>query len=534
MPVLQPLILSPGAKSCYEASMIHVTVYRIALILALTLPPQIKAQIDHRYLFIGHPRDDQPGEIVQKEVERIDYSLYDLLLLGGDYTWRGTGTRETVEYLEEVFTLSSINTLAALGNHDTQNKSYFTDVTGRPAFYSFLKNNITFVVLDTTDDSRDIEGAELIMLENTIDALDGTNSSHLVLIHHHFIWMADYAPLSHLIGSPKIGASSNNLSGLNFYSEVYPLLLEAKAKGVEVLCLGGDRTGTETEEFFIDHTTTDGIRFIGAGLKEELDPAFRTVVLLEHDTTAETLTPVFQNLTDLPKGADEDLIISEIHYNPAPEQGNDYSFIELYNRGSQIFDLSEAFFSMGVTSTIPDNTFLAPGEYLIVAADPPLYAGAPYQVINYSGVDRPENDEPIILRNAAGLIIDYVEYDTSGDWPTSPNNGGPSLSLTDLSADNALASVWASSDQNEGTPGAANFPLPALSQIDFVNNEAQILWSNAVFGATYLIQYSDTLLPNDWHSLGSPVTASGSSINLTDPGSVGIFTRFYRMARQFP
>ncbi len=43
-------------------------------------------------------------------------------------------------------------------------------------------------------------------------------------------------------------------NGLNFFQDVYPLLLQAHTNGVEVLCLAGDRTGTETEEFFIDHT----------------------------------------------------------------------------------------------------------------------------------------------------------------------------------------------------------------------------------------------------------------------------------------
>lgn len=69
---------------------------------------------------------------------------------------------------------------------------------------------------------------------------------------------------------------------------------------MEVICLAGDRTGTDTEEFFIDHSTAEGVRFIGAGLKEELAPELRTVVVLEHDQTAGTLTPVFRHLADLP------------------------------------------------------------------------------------------------------------------------------------------------------------------------------------------------------------------------------------------
>ncbi|MDB4293811.1 hypothetical protein N9898_00575 [Akkermansiaceae bacterium] len=70
-------------------------IYSIFVNLCLIIP--IAAETTHRYLFMGHPRDDQPGEIVQRDVERVDFLFYDLLLLGGDYTWRGTGTRDTVD-----------------------------------------------------------------------------------------------------------------------------------------------------------------------------------------------------------------------------------------------------------------------------------------------------------------------------------------------------------------------------------------------------------------------------------------------------
>lgn len=498
------------------------------LVISLTLSV-LHGEVTHRYLFMGHPRDDEPGEILQREVERVDYSAYDLLLLGGDYTWRGTGTLETVNYLEEVFTLSSPNTLTVFGNHDTQNKSFLTDITGRPAFYSQVENDVIFVVLDTTDNSRNITGAELTMLEDAVDAI--TTETHLVIIHHHFIWMADYAPLAHLQGSSLIGASSNNLSNLNFYDDVYPLLLEAQTKGAEVICIGGDRTGSNTAEFFIDHTTTDGIRFIGAGLKEELTPTLRTVVILEHNQVAGTLTPVFKHLSDLPRIPDEPVIISEIHYNPAPAQGNDFSFIEFYNRGDEVYDLSLATFSMGVTSTIPDGTTIAPGEYIIVASHPPNYSGLNAQVINYSGTGRPEDGEPIILRNALGLIIDAVDYESSGDWPTSPDNTGPSLMLIDNELDNSLPAYWVPSDQDGGTPGARNFEIPEPAQVSFVNGEAQMTWSGVVSGATYVVEYSETLDSN-WQQLGLPVTPSGSTLMTSDPAPSEA-KKFYRLGRVF-
>jgi len=223
------------------------------------------AAVTRQYLFIGHPRSDTPGEIVQREVERIDYSAFDLLLLGGDYTLNGTGTRQTVSYLDAIFDFSSPATLAALGNHDTANKSYLTEVTGRPRSYAQVTNGITFVVLDTTDDSRNILGAELQMLAAAVAAMPA--NSHLVIIHHHIIWLTDNAiNCEHYGDNNFIAASSSTLSGLNFYSAVYPLLLQARAKGGEVICLAGDRTGSRTEVYFIEPTTVEGVRFIAAGL----------------------------------------------------------------------------------------------------------------------------------------------------------------------------------------------------------------------------------------------------------------------------
>ena len=47
----------------------------------------------NQYLFISHPRADGPGDIVQREVERIDFSQYDLLMMAGDYAWSTTTSR---------------------------------------------------------------------------------------------------------------------------------------------------------------------------------------------------------------------------------------------------------------------------------------------------------------------------------------------------------------------------------------------------------------------------------------------------------
>ncbi len=502
------------------------------LVGGMTLQPHCHAAVTNQYLFLGHPRSDWPGEIVQRDVERIDFAAYDLLLLGGDYTWSGTGTRATVDYLDAVLNLSAPTTLAALGNHDTSHKDYFTDVTGRPRYYAFETNGVTFVVLDTTDDSRNILGGELQMLTNTINAIPP--NSQLVIVHHHIIWLADYSPLAHLQGSPLLAASSANLSGLNFFEVVYPLLLQARAKGVEVLCLAGDRTGSTTEEFFIDHTTVEGVRFVAAGLQDGLPANLRTVVVLEHEVTGGTLTCNFKHLADLPRIPDEPLIINELHYDPPPEQGNDWSFIEFLNRSSEPYDLSGAAFSSGVVCTFPSNTIVAPGEYVIVAAEPGHYAGLGVQVFDYAGIAKPDSDDPMWLRDIRGREIAYVAYGVTNQWPSLPDNQGPSLMLIAPHLDHTLASSWAASDQDGGTPGHQNIVPPQPGTLSFASEITTVQWHGVVSNAWYQLESTPMLNPPDWQPAGLVTQATADSIQLEDANATDPVQRFFRLSRLFP
>ncbi len=486
----------------------------------------------YQFLFLGHPRDDGPGEIVQREVERVDFAGFNLLLLGGDYTWIGTGTRQTVDYLDAVFDLSAPTTLAVLGNHDTSHKDYFTDVTGRPRYYAVQTNGIAFVMLDTTDDGQNILGGELQLLADTVAAL--TAGTHLVVVHHHLVWLADYPPLAGLRGSPLIGASSANLTGLNFFSAVYPLLVQARSKGGEVFCLAGDRTGGQAQEFHIDHTTAEGVHFLAAGLMEEAPPSLRTAIVLQHDDLAGTLTYQFRPLSELPRIADEPLVINELHYHPAPAQGDDHAFIELYNRGAAPYDLSGASFSSGVGFTFPDPTILAPGEYALVVAEPGFFSGLGIQVFAYAGSSAPNPVEPMWLRDRRRKEIDYVGYGMITPWPSPPNGGGPSLMLIDAGLDNALATSWAASDQDGGTPGRQNIPPPAPGALSIDGGVATVQWSGVAPNGWYRLDYSPSLDPPDWRPASPLTPATTVELQLSDTNAVDADQRYFRLSRWFP
>jgi hypothetical protein len=498
--------------------------------LLLLMIASTTAAATNRYLFVGHPRDDGPGEIVQREVERVDFDRYDLLMLGGDYTWSSTASRSVVDYLDAVFDLGSPSVFAALGNHDTANKNYFTDVTSRPNYYTVRANNIMFAVLDTTNDGQNILGGELQMLEDTVNTM--SNCTHLVLIHHHFIWLADYAPLAYLYGDARIGASSATLSGLNFYDDVYPLLVQAASNGVEVICIGGDRTGTDTEPFHIEHTTAEGIHFLAAGLKEELTADLRTVIEFEHDTVAETVSWNFVQLTDLPRMPDESLLITEIHYNPSDAQGNNSAFIELMNRGELPCDLSGAGFTQGVSFTFPPGTIVSAGERIILAAQSGLFTNFGVRVFDYDGTGRPVSGEPIWLRGSDGREIDYVPYGVSAPWPSAPDNNGPTLMLIRPDLDNEQPENWAVSDADAGTPGGANFTSTTCTNIFYNGSHIFMDWMGTVDGAHYLLEWTPELVSPAWQPMVEETNAGSEhlSLSITNNSAAG----FYRLQRRFP
>ena len=351
------------------------------------------------------------------------------------------------------------------------------------------------------------------------------------MIHHHIIWLADYEPLADLYGDERIGASSATLSGLNFYDEVYPQLLQAVSNGVEVVCVAGDRTGSDTESFYIDHTTADGIHFLAAGLKEELPAHLRTVIEFEHDPDAGTLSWNFVQLTDLPRIPDEPLVITELHYNPSDVQGDDTAFIELMNRGHKPYDVSAAKFATGVAFAFPANTILGPGERILVAANPVHYTNTGVRVFDYDVEAKPVSGEPIWLRDRDGREIDYVPYDVSAPWPFQPNNGGPSLMLIRPDLDNELSQHWAASDWDGGAPGGVNFTPATCTNISFTGNGMVMDWMGTVDGGHYLLDWTPTWVPPAWQ----PAIAETNSItdhlslSATNSASAG----FYRLQRMF-
>ncbi len=160
------------------------------------------------------------------------------------------------------------------------------------------------------------------------------------------------------------------------------------------------------------------------------------------------------------------ILITEIMYNP-PESGTDsLEFIEIYNAGEQPVDLDGYYFTAGVEDTV-SGVELGAGEYYVFAVNAQAMMNVfGIQADQWSDGGLNNGGELIAFADPQGNVVDMVEYDDGGDWPTEPDGDGPSLELISLELDNSLPESWQASFTSTGiiiesnevmaTPGAAN------------------------------------------------------------------------------
>lgn len=152
-----------------------------------------------------------------------------------------------------------------------------------------------------------------------------------------------------------------------------------------------------------------------------------------------------------------ELVFTEIMYNTAGSP--DVEYVEIFNHTASTVDLTGWYF-------LDDNDThahcvlvgtLPPGQVLVIAGDPTLFANAYPAVTNvnpnyFTGWNLDNGGELVRLYNASSEIVDAVQYGDAAPWPTEPDGNGPSLELIDPSLDNSLGTSWVASVMG-GTPG---------------------------------------------------------------------------------
>jgi hypothetical protein len=146
------------------------------------------------------------------------------------------------------------------------------------------------------------------------------------------------------------------------------------------------------------------------------------------------------------------VVIHEIHFNPE-ERGQPLEFIELYNCGDTIADLSGWHFDEGIDYAFPNATTLSPGEMLVVAENPKFLTEFYATKALGPWVGKLSNGgENLTLRGADDKKVDTVDYGVGFPWPTAAAGGGASIELIHPELDNDLGGSWRSSMPSTTTP----------------------------------------------------------------------------------
>lgn len=150
---------------------------------------------------------------------------------------------------------------------------------------------------------------------------------------------------------------------------------------------------------------------------------------------------------------------TEIHYHPLNNDtinDDEYEFIELKNTGNTPINLSNAYFSKGITYTFPSNAVIEPNQFVVLASNRKefnnRYGFYPYG--EYKG-KLDNGGETLTLLTAANDTIFSVTYDDTEPWPTDADGAGYSLvaNETNSSANINEPNYWRLSYSIHGSPG---------------------------------------------------------------------------------
>ena len=239
-------------------------------------------EIEKDYLFLGHPYDWQDWYKIDPRLEKLDYSQFDQVWLGGDVCAATTKKKGTIEYLDSIFDLGSNKLQWTLGNHDVkfENIDLITNKTHRNTFYTTSFDDLTLLVLNTNlfnffnskpaQEKCEEKIAQLAMIKSVTDTISA--SSHLVILHHASILnelkkdTLGQIPDIFNINYGNIQATCDSASYLTEW--LYPKLKKVRKRGVKVMLIGGD-LGMRAKEY--SFMTPDSIVLLGSGINNSVN-----------------------------------------------------------------------------------------------------------------------------------------------------------------------------------------------------------------------------------------------------------------------
>ncbi len=165
------------------------------------------------------------------------------------------------------------------------------------------------------------------------------------------------------------------------------------------------------------------------------------------------------------------VVIHEIFYNPPAAQA-ELEFLELHNPSADSIDLKGWSFADGIHYEFEAGDVLLPNGYFVLCRNPAALAaahglsGSSLRWWYESALDN--GGEEVILLDAAGAVVDKVDYNDEVPWDPFADGSGASLQRLCATSDSQAPSNWRAGIGNAPTPLAANAastcppdPLPA-------------------------------------------------------------------------
>ncbi len=172
-------------------------------------------------------------------------------------------------------------------------------------------------------------------------------------------------------------------------------------------------------------------------MKDEKENRVKTVVIMA------TAILVLMSMLPAMVGAQSDVKINEIMYNPSTEQGDDsdMEWIELYNNDAEAVNIS----GWTIDNNQISENVMEPGDYVVLArnktAFDAYYSALPCSVIDVTLGLKNDPGDTIVLGNSTGAEIDNVTYNAS----LGADGNGKTLERT-------ATGGWAESIVDGGTP----------------------------------------------------------------------------------
>jgi hypothetical protein len=158
----------------------------------------------------------------------------------------------------------------------------------------------------------------------------------------------------------------------------------------------------------------------------------------------------------LPVGALTNLVVTEIHYNPAGQPNVDsdaFEFIELQNRSAFPLDLSGVHFNAGITFSFTNGTTLAPNAFAVLVRDRTNFV-AQFPGVSVHGVFSGKLDnggESLTLADSLGNQLFNFSYGDSSPWPVGADGFGDSLQRIHFTSSPGEAAEWVAAPPTPGT-----------------------------------------------------------------------------------